>query len=153
MHTLKKDERKKNLSDFRDQVGKLELELEISQLLIDMSVPPEFVQLFGATFYIGDAKLLFMRSITKAEKMLGRFTNRSGDTMTFHSRANSLTYRRKSTVMTLVCGNDNKFVSLKEVSTDKFQAVFATPAVCTQDKIDALRTKGLEELRKIREYM
>jgi hypothetical protein len=153
MELLNENDHKKNLSELGDRLRKLETELEDWQRIAEIAPPPEFAQLFGTTFRAGNVEFSFMKGISKAGKSLGHFKNLSGDVMKFRGGAHCWEKQgeRSTVMMTLACGNVNKLVSLKEVSTCQFGAVFATPAACTQDKIAALQEKGLDELRKIRE--
>lgn len=115
------------------------------------NVPPEFKILGGQEFSKGDYKFTFLEEIKESYTSYGKFKNyRNGEFFFEDGNYCWETSCGRKTRMRFVCWEENALVSVTESSICEYKAVFATPAVCTDDYVEKAANMTVDQLKFVR---
>ena len=116
------------------------------------NVPPEFKILGGKEFTRDEYKLTFLEEIKQSYTSYGKFKEYKDGEFIFEDGAYCWeTSCGRKTKMRLICWDEDALVSVTEYSICEYKAVFATPAVCTDDYIEKASNMTVKQLKYVRQ--
>ena len=146
-----KTDRRNALSDKIDELNNKMNSEENTIRFYNTNVPPELKILGGQEFTKGDYKFTFLEEIKESYTSYGKFKDYRNGEFIFEDGAYCWeTSCGKKTWMRFICWDENALVSVTESSICEYKAVFATPAVCTDDYVEKAANMTVEQLKFVR---
>lgn len=148
-----KNERRDAISN---AVKKLEDEMNSEESFVKYinqdNIPPQFLMLSGQEFKQGEFKFTFLEEIKESYSSLGKFNKYENGELYFDNGAYCWETRcGKKTWMKLVCSSENALIKVTEALKCEYRAIFATPAVCTDEYINKANELTVDQLETIKE--
>jgi hypothetical protein len=146
-------EQKKRLRNLQKKLRHLKKEAEDGEKVetsVTKGMPVEFLPFVQEPFKNGDFKIVLGKEWKKKYEDLGKFARYEDDTMFYeHGRYCWSTKTNHASELKVVCGKRNRLVKVSDAGDCRHKGVFSTPAVCSADRMEALKKMGLPDLQEI----
>ena len=148
-------EKQERRNKIDDTISRLRNEMNSKEPLIkyiEKNLPSELILLAGTEFNNDKYKYVFADRLTYSGSNYGNFKEYS-DGKFYHDNGAYCweTHCGKKTVMRFSCWNENRLGYVFEASRCEYKAVFATPAVCTDDVLSRVYNMTYDELEQVRQ--
>jgi hypothetical protein len=157
LEPIPEKEQQEKIKKLKGKIDKWERRISENDKTIKLAreeLSVEFVSLKGKEYEKDDFKLQLLVEMKKSSTGLGRYKSASGGIMKYDGGSYAWEIKRgRSTDISLVCAPENKLLSVIEARTCEYDAVFGTPAVCSEEHISVLTNMTIPALRKIAETL
>jgi hypothetical protein len=145
------EENRTNMADeIQSEIWRLETERDNAKVIVEGRFPPEWVLSYNERYAIGNDEIWILNEVKQNGYPAGRYQNVTSDGMLFTEGSYCWEVKKsKATKMKLECGTENALLRFNEPKMCEYEAVFVSPAGCSQEKIERLKGKSLEELEGI----
>jgi hypothetical protein len=149
---LTEGERRYRIRQLRESVRETQREIEQLQAFQRYRVeglPIELYAILEKRFTQGDHSVMIGKDMLGVDSdLLGRYKT-YGNESVFYVRGSTCSGKCRSAELKLVCAKANWLAMVTEPTECKHEGIFATPAVCTEERVASLDEMDLPELRNL----